>query len=474
MKNRNLLIVVFILLLPLFFNKNVDASASASLSTSSNTVYVGDTFKVYVRMNSGAAWEFHTSASGPVTGCVINEADSTIDANDITKTFSADCTVTGEGLIAIKFNGNVTSAVDGETVDVSGSKNVYAISRPAPSSNPSTPTPTNPSTNNKNNNNNNSNNNNNNSNTPATPTLAAENNKSTNANLKELSVSGYKLEKVDANNYTLVVPDFVNTITIKATVEDSKSKVIGDGERTLTAGDNNLEVVVTAESGDQNKINIKVTRNANYTIKDLDSLLNNKAEDINITIDNSTVIKAADLVKIKEAKKVVNFNYYDEQNTLIYSWIVDGSKMKEAGDLKTTITFDSNNKEDILRLSNYADGMFVYLKKMENLPTGTKVKLFVGNNFKDSDVLNIYVLDKDQDELKLVNRRINVEDGFITFDVIKATDYFLTTAKIDGVSKAEEVYHHSIFEYIFIVLLYATIAATVGMTIKLKKEQKQQ
>ena len=472
MKKRNILIIAFILLLPLFLNKSVYASASASLSTSSNTVYIGDTFKVYVRMNSGAAWEFHTSATGPVSGCVINEADSTIDANDISKTFSANCTATKEGVISIKFNGNVTSAVDGETVDVSGSQNVYVIPKPAPSTNPSTPTPSNPSTNNKPNNNNNNNATNNTNNTPsATPT---EDNKSTNAKLKELTVSGYKLEQVDANNYTLVVPDYVSTITIKATVDDNKAKVTGDGERTLTVGDNTLEVVVTAESGDQNKINIMVTRSANYTIKDLDSLLNNNVEDINITIDNSAVINAADLVKIKEKRKVVNFNYYDEQNSLIYSWIVDGSKMKEAGDLKTTITFDSAKKEDILRLSNYADGLFVSLKKMEDLPTGTKVKIFVGNNFKNNDIINVYVYDKDGDELKLVNKKVKVEDGFITFDVIKATDYFVTTASIDGVSKAKEVYHHSIFEYIFIVLLYATIAATIGMTIKLKKEQKQQ
>ena len=98
MKKRNILIIAFILLLPLFLNKSVYASASAGLSTSSNTVYIGDTFKVYVRMNSGASWEFHTSATGPVSGCVINEADSTIDANDISKTFSANCTATKEGV----------------------------------------------------------------------------------------------------------------------------------------------------------------------------------------------------------------------------------------------------------------------------------------------------------------------------------------------------------------------------------------
>ena len=61
------------------FNINVFA-ASGSLGVSSSSVYVGDSFTVTANVSSAAAWNIHVSASGPVTGCVINQADATADA----------------------------------------------------------------------------------------------------------------------------------------------------------------------------------------------------------------------------------------------------------------------------------------------------------------------------------------------------------------------------------------------------------
>ena len=56
------------------------SAASAGLTVSSNNVYVGDTFTVNVNMGGAAAWNLHTSASGPVSGCIVNVADATADA----------------------------------------------------------------------------------------------------------------------------------------------------------------------------------------------------------------------------------------------------------------------------------------------------------------------------------------------------------------------------------------------------------
>ena len=108
------------------FNINVIA-ASGSLSVSSSNVYVGDKFTVTVNVRSAAAWNIHVSASGPVSGCSINQADATSDAMDTNKSFSATCTATGTGTISIILSGDVTSANDGNAVNVSGSKNVTVL-----------------------------------------------------------------------------------------------------------------------------------------------------------------------------------------------------------------------------------------------------------------------------------------------------------------------------------------------------------
>ena len=436
------------------FNINVFA-ASGSLGVSSSSVYVGDSFTVTANVSSAAAWNIHVSASGPVSGCSINQADATADAMDTNKTFSATCTATGTGTITIRLSGDVTSASDGNAVNVSGSRSVTVSNRPTPPSN-------------NNNNNNHSNNNSNNN--------QATDNRSKNNNIKELSIEGYDLTKVDNNNYTLSVPNDVTSINIKATAEDSKSKVTGAGNHDINVGENNIEVVVTAENGSQNKINIKVTRKDGYYLEDLDKVLkNNKIDDINITIKSDTKITAQDLDKIKSSGKTIKFNYYNDDKSLVYSWIVDGTKLKNTNDLLTTISNDSDNKKDILRLSNYADGLFVGLKQTNNLPTGTKLKLFVGDKYKDNDLVNVYGYVKNNDKLELVKTKVKVENGYIEFEVTDASDYFVTMSTIPSSDKVVTTTDKSSSTILFViigVLSLLVIGLVIAFIVKNKKNKK--
>lgn len=412
-----LIISIFVL------NTNVFA-ASGNLSVSSERVYIGDSFTVTTNISSAAAWNVHVSASGPVSGCSINQADATADAMDTNKSFTATCTATGEGVITITLSGDVTSATDGNAVNISGSRSVTVSPRPAP-----------PTENNNNNSNNDTNNTNNNNN-PNINNNQATDNRSKNNNIKEVSIEGYNLTKVDNNNYTLSVPNDVTSINIKATAEDSKSKVTGIGNHNINIGENNIEVIVTAENGLQNKINIKVTRKDGYYLEDLDSVLkNNKLTDINITVKSDTKITAQDLEKIRNSKKTVKFNYYNDNKNLVYAWIIDGSKLKNTNDLITTIEKDTENKKDILRLSNYADGLFYRLKQINSLPTGSKIKLFIGDKYKDNDLVNVYAYIKDSDKLNLLENKIKVENGYVELNVTNASDYFITMSTIPNNDK---------------------------------------
>ena len=429
------------------FNINVFA-ASGSLSVSSSSVYVGDSFIVTANVNSTAAWNIHVSASGPVSGCSINQADTTIDATDTSKSFNATCTATGTGTILITLSGDVTSASNGNAVIVSGSRSVIVSQK-------FTPTP-------PNNNNNNSNNN--------TDT------RSKNNNIKELSVEGYELVKFDNNNYTLSVPNNVTSINVKASAEDSKSKVIGTGTHDVNIGENNIEVVVIAENGSQNKINIKVTRKDGYYLEDLDSILkSNKNDDINITIKSDTKITAQDLEKIKSSGKIVKFNYYNDDKKLVYSWVVVGSKLKNTSDLITIITNDSENKKDILVLSNYADGLFFGLKQANKLPTGVKIKLFVGNKYKDNDLVNVYGYVKNSEKLVLVQNKVKVENGYIEFNVTDESDYFVTMSNIpssDQIVTPTEKSSSPILLIIIGIISLLVICLAIAFVMKNKKSKK--
>lgn len=458
--------ILLISLISMFaFNTNVYA-ASSSISVSSGNVYVGDSFTVSLYVNSSAAWNVHVTASGPVSGCTIHKADASDDALDTNRSFSATCTATGEGTIVIRLSGDVTSASDGNAVSVSGSRSVSVSQKPAPA--PS-PTPSQPGNNNNNNNNHQTNNNNNKQNS----TQNDDDNKSKNNNIKNISVDGYNLIKVDSNNYTLSVTNDVTNINVKATAEDSNSKVTGTGNHNINVGENNIEIIVTAENGSQNKINIKVTRKDGYYLEDLDSILNNnKITDINITIKSDTIITKEDLEKIKNSKKTVKFNYYNVDKSLAYSWIIDGSKIKTTSNLSTIITSDSDNKKDILKLSNYADGLFVVLKQ-NDLPSGTKLKLFVGNKYENNDFVNVYSYRNNK--LYLLKNKIKLDNGYIEFSLDNTSEYFVTMSTIPNTDITTSVENNekiSILPVIILIICLIVIGIIIIFIIKNKKKKK--
>ena len=450
--------ILLISLISMFaFNTSVYA-ASSSISVSSGNVYVGDSFTVSLYVTSSAAWNVHVTSSGPVSGCTIHQADASADALDTNRSFSTTCTATGEGTIVIRLSGDVTSASDGNAVSVSGSRSVSVSQKPAPT--PS-PTPSQPG-NNTNKNNNQTNNNNNKQNS----TQNDGDNKSKNNNIKNISVDGYNLIKVDSNNYTLSVTNDVTNINVKATAEDSKSKVTGTGNHNINIGENNIEIIVTAENGSQNKINIKVTRKDGYYLEDLNSILNNnKITDINITIKSDTIITKEDLEKIKNSKKTVKFNYYNDDKSLAYSWIIDGSKIKTTSNLSTIITSDSDNKKDILKLSNYADGLFVVLKQ-NDLPSGTKLKLFVGNKYENNDFVNVYSYRNNK--LYLLKNKIKLDNGYIEFSLDNTSEYFVTMSTIPNTNITTKVLLGDTLGSIIIIV----IGIIIIFIIKNKKKKK--
>ena len=262
------------------------------------------------------------------------------------------------------------------------------------------------------------------------PAPKPESNLSNNNNLKSISVDGYSLNKVDNNNYTLDVPYNTDSINIKVDAEDSKAKVSGDGDVNLKVGVNNITVVITSESKKENKINIKVTRKDGYYLNDLSNLIkDDKLKQFDITLKPDDKVLMSDLEKLKEKKKELNLNYYDDAKKLIYSWNINVSDLKDVSDFSPMITFDSENKKAIDKASNYAQGMYVNFKHSGKLPVGTKIKINVLDKFENESYVNVYYYNKDK-KLELVKSRIKVEDGYVVFYIDHCSEYFITMSNV--------------------------------------------
>ena len=232
--------IIYVIITSLmFFGLTFKAEAAASLSAPSS-VTNGSSFTVSVNLSGVASWEVHVSASGPVSGCVINAADATENANNGSKRYSATCKATGTGSIKINLSGNTTTA-SGSKANISSSRTVSVTNKTSSSSSS-----------------------NKNTNTSKNNTQTNKNDsKSSNNTLKSLSIEGQKISPdftSDKTDYSLTVPNDTKTVKINAEVSDSKANLTGTGEKEVKEGDNKFEIVVTAENGDKKTytINVKV------------------------------------------------------------------------------------------------------------------------------------------------------------------------------------------------------------------------
>ena len=217
---KKLRYLLILLISTLAFNLSVYAAASGSLSVNKTSAYVDDSFKATVSISSAAAWNIHVRATGPVSsGCAINAADATADAQDTSKTFDVTCTATGEGTITLTLTGDVTSAVDGNAVNLSGTKTITVTARPL----------------------------------------------SSDSKLKSLSVSGYSISpSFNANTkaYNVTVPTSVSSVSISATANSSKATVTGTGTVSLSSNPTTATIKVTAEDGSSTNYTITITKEA--------------------------------------------------------------------------------------------------------------------------------------------------------------------------------------------------------------------
>lgn len=233
--------VLFTVILFMSFTSVVLAAPSYNLSTSASSIENGGWVSATLTVYNVASWNIEMSSAGNTDGCYLREADATGDGNNTTKYFTVKCRANSIGIISFVVSGDVTSS-DKKTININDSRRV---------------------------------------------TVTKPREKSSNNNLKSLSVEGYeitpKFDK-DTLEYTVSVPATVEKVKINAEKADGYASLEGTGEVEVIEGKNEFEVVVTSETGvakkykvnvmveDKNPIEVKVDGKTYTVVKNAKSL----------------------------------------------------------------------------------------------------------------------------------------------------------------------------------------------------------
>lgn len=500
MKRLKLLTIIFAAFFVII--PNVDA---ASIYTSASTVYPGQSFTASVTINA-AAWNVHSSTSGPVSGCIMNDADSSPTAMNMPKTVQATCTATGVGTITISLSGDYTTQ-DGNNVGLGGSAVVQVIAQPAPQPQPPQ---------------------------PQQPKPQPQVQKSTNNFLKTLSVEGCTISP-EFNKETLEYSCkdlMIDKITINAEVEDSKAFLTGTGEKELFNGDNNFEVKVTSESGEVrvyklliNKKNIPSTKilklilgDQEYKIDDEIILFGLPARtdkiDLKVITDSTTAnVNISGNENLKPGHNIVTISVTDTDcvekiyKVLVYIQELDllENKNIEGLDKDYTVNLPRNaayvlNKSILSSIGNnkiiyhIIDSNYGLLASMEvnnkqqlendfelyfiiknhkiytNIFENTNVKAYLGNNFKIGKKLYIYSYNDQSQKYELLTEQ-KYEDYYVSFKTTNSFEYLVTDKQISEIKEEKKITPMEIIIVVIsqVVIMGIIIALFVG---KFKKNYK--
>ncbi len=297
-----------------------------------------------------------------------------------------------------------------------------------------------------------------------------------NTNLASLEVEGYTLTDEGNGIFSVVVSGSVDKITIKATPEDPAAFVEGDGEKTLTEGDNFFEIVVHAENGLAQGYAIKVTRRGEkIALIDLEKeLKETKAEQVIVSLKDGDKLTKEMIAAITKWGKTVKLNRYDADGKLLYGWTMSGKDMAELKSFQTfdpTVTFESKNADKIDALSNYASGKVLNFAYSGELPKNTVFTIAAGKDFTKEDVLYLYYFDEKENTLKQEGQSVTVKGEDIELAITHCSEYLLTRSVLKALEPIKQ--GNSRKDMLMMIAMAVELAVIIALVIiMLRKRQK--
>lgn len=221
LNKKNLIILMILIIFIFIVPTKVNAAGSFSINKSSESLTTGATTTIVISASS-CAGRFNISSSNTAVATV---SPSSVFLDNSRETITITTKSAGTAVISVVAD----DVTDTDVNDVVGTKTcTITVSNP----------------------------------TPTQPTQPTQPTKSSNANLRTLGITPNDFTgfKAAITEYNVTVPNSVSSVKVYAYAQDSKAKVSGTGNKSLSVGRNTCKVVVTAEDGTTKTYTMYITR----------------------------------------------------------------------------------------------------------------------------------------------------------------------------------------------------------------------
>jgi len=423
---RNIIIKILIIIGLLIIPYNVFASGGISLSTTKLNITKGNTssFKVTA---SNAAGNIIVSSSNPSVASV---SLSSIWIENETVTVNVVGKSVGNAIITVTLND--VSTFDEETLSGTYKVNIEVKEK--------------------------------------TVYIPPVDNRSNNTNISSLKINGL-IPMVKDNMYVLEVGNYIEKVDILATPEDSKANINGIGTKNLVVGNNKFDIVVTAENGKSAIYQLIVTRRKYNMLSEIDMLLG-LDKDIEITFYEENEITKETLDKIIDKKTKVTLNKVSSDDTILYSWILDGNIITSDSSFNPNIIEKNESNDKMEKALNFADGIYLDFSNCLNIPKGAILRYFVGDKYSDNENTNLYTYDETSNKITQLDSNVRAQTGYIELSVSDTSKYFVSKSNIANNSYNNVSNDVNIWFYVSILQSVLIVGGIVGFGMYYKKNKK--
>ena len=280
------------------------------------------------------------------------------------------------------------------------------------------------------------------------------------ATLDDIKVDGVSITDFDKDTfeYTLNGVEFSKTsINIETTKSNSYATVTGDGNISLTTGNNEILITVTAQNGTQKvyKLNIKRDRNSDTSITNLTvagvEAVNTDVGIYEVTVPNSvTVLNPNDVLFTTSPDAIVTKNLTlplltTEVNDYRFTVTAEDGTEQEYS-IKVTRTKDSDSKVGRINLTIGDDTRYCLVDSSNNcrieVPVSTlefQLEAEISDTARISPVNGTTYQMPASESTKEIILTVTAEDGTITTYTVtvirqKSSNNNLADLKVDGVT----------------------------------------
>lgn len=190
----------------------------------------------------------------------------------------------------------------------------------------------------------------------------------------------------------------------------------------------------TAEIG-KNSVGKTISESNVVAASDVNEVLESKLTSSGLarveTYSNSPATLTSGIFsKMKESQKNITVGVTDENNRLQYSWSFDCDTLTNTNmDIDLSISFDTDRADAVKAITGRDDVVYLSFAHHGELPGPAKIKTYVGNQYKNGDVVYLYYFNEEKNRVETVGGKqgLVVNEGYVEYTITHCSLYFLST-----------------------------------------------